>query len=164
MATVGFFHLFQSRGDPQGGPHPKSPRKCREGLQAVEAHSPAKGKCWLDSPCTGRPLGLSKENKATKPAGCACDLCGSRGLSRVEGDTVPTHRSPFSFSLGTRALRHKGHPPARRADLGPVPELAPAFCVTQPVTATSSLDLSLGHVTELDSVLSQAPLSFQGLG
>lgn len=50
------------------------------------------------------------------------------------------------------------------ADLGPVPELAPALRVTEPVMATSSLNLSLGHMTELDSVLSQVPFSIQGLG
>lgn len=90
------------------------------------------------------------------------------GLATLQrGDPIPTHRTPFSFSLGTGASSHKGHPlspTASMEDLGPVPELAPTLCVTEPVTAISCLTLSLGHMTELDSVLSQVPLSFQGFG
>lgn len=70
-----------------------------------------------------------------------------------------------SFLLsGHKSTATQKHPLAGMADLGPVPELALALHVTEPGTATSSLNLSLGHMTELDSVLSQVPFSIQGLG
>lgn len=76
----------------------------------------------------------------------------------------PTHRNPFSLSLGIRAPWHKGHSLDGTADLGPGPELALVLSGTWLVPATPGLSLSVRHMTEPALVLSQVSLSIQGSG
>lgn len=83
-----------------------------------EACSPAKRRCWLDSPWeAGRADRTKQPARQAVPATCV-----GLGTSAARAQ-VPTRRSPFSFCLALEPAAQRA-PPAGAADLGPVPELA----------------------------------------
>lgn len=107
QASSIFSRVRGAGGTPQGAPHPKSPQKCREGLQTDGSPQPCEEEVLAGLTLHGQATWAEQGGQSHQPSRTHV-TCVGPGILK-SGDTVPTHRSPFS-SPGTRALWHKGHP------------------------------------------------------